>query len=362
MPVSLALILLLIPVYQTVKGGRRHWSTYTISLLVLSYLLYPTISREALRLLNCSSPVEGKQYLKVDYRVECGTAEHSLHSALAVVVLLGFSVGLPVYSYFALRKDQRRAAATGRHLFSFLSDGYRARYYWWETTVMVRKLVLVGVAVLFSDSSDGLQVFMGLGVVVTFLCAHLSARPFENATQHALETAAQLVAAVSLYAGWLLTLDISDTVRHAVSVLLVLINVSLAVVFVALLMRTGRQGAAKALRRARAAALARRSRLRGHPPHSPSRAAGGDATVLTSRDVLGLVSQQAQPGKAMAWRDNPLTTGRQGSPNGRVRRASIGELSPNARALAAVASPSGRGRVRRASVPGRPPAQQERAS
>ena len=51
----------------------------------------------------------------------------------------------------------------------WLSPGYEENFYWWECVVMLRKFVLVLVAVLFSNQGNALQIYAGIGVVVFFL-------------------------------------------------------------------------------------------------------------------------------------------------------------------------------------------------
>ena len=49
---------------------------------VVWYLIYPTVAREAVRLLNCSVPINGEQYLKADYRVQVQYAMQCVFDAV----------------------------------------------------------------------------------------------------------------------------------------------------------------------------------------------------------------------------------------------------------------------------------------
>ena len=58
--------------------------------------------------------------------------------------------------------------------------GYAQQWYAWECMVMLRKFVLVCVAVLLANAQDGLQIYAGMGVVRTRRGAtqvHLVATP-----------------------------------------------------------------------------------------------------------------------------------------------------------------------------------------
>ena len=112
---------------------------------------------------------------------------------------------------------------------------------------MLRKLVLVAVAVFTAESVDGLQMVAGLAVVMFFLSMQLMARPFHNRVQDALETAAQGCAAASLYCGWLLRLDISTAAADAISIVIIVLNAGFAAVCAFVFIRELRSAARSAL-------------------------------------------------------------------------------------------------------------------
>lgn len=73
-PAIAAVVLLVMPLYtMLVSGpadaatGRRspQWGNYRTGVLVVAYLLFPTVCREVVRMLDCSETLGDKSYLKV---------------------------------------------------------------------------------------------------------------------------------------------------------------------------------------------------------------------------------------------------------------------------------------------------------
>lgn len=72
------------------------------------YLLYPTVTRAAIRVISCSTPIDGVQYLTHDYSLACGTSQHRAFSILAWILLITFSAGFPFASFVLLFRLRHR--------------------------------------------------------------------------------------------------------------------------------------------------------------------------------------------------------------------------------------------------------------
>lgn len=73
-PAIASVVLLVMPAYNMFFAGRvdnatgrrsPHWGKYRTGVLVVAYLLFPTVSREVVRVLDCSEDLGGHSYLKV---------------------------------------------------------------------------------------------------------------------------------------------------------------------------------------------------------------------------------------------------------------------------------------------------------
>jgi hypothetical protein len=112
-----------------------------------------------------------------------------------------YVVGIPAWMYMFLRKHATQLAAIDNNnvstgsaadvqfstRYSFLYRGYRlsslkdrgAAAYYWEVVVIARKVTLLGVGVLLSESPS-LQCILGLFIVAIATIGHRSVKPFET--------------------------------------------------------------------------------------------------------------------------------------------------------------------------------------
>ena len=63
---------------------RRH----AAALLFVAFVTYMSIITSALRALDCTQPIDGVRYLRVDLSVACGAGQHTAASIVAYVVLV----------------------------------------------------------------------------------------------------------------------------------------------------------------------------------------------------------------------------------------------------------------------------------
>ena len=90
-----------------------------------------------------------------------------------------------------------------------LYAGYRHDVFWWELTIVIRKVALVVVGGVFgSRLGPDMQVYMALAMMMIFIIVHLAVRPFDEITPahrvlHWLELGALMVCWGTLYCGML---------------------------------------------------------------------------------------------------------------------------------------------------------------
>ena len=72
-------------------------------LLVLSFLVFPMVSSAAFRAFSCEGFSNGRSFLRADYAIECGTADHRLVQSIAWLGILLYPVGISlVYAVLLL--------------------------------------------------------------------------------------------------------------------------------------------------------------------------------------------------------------------------------------------------------------------
>lgn len=84
------------------------WGLYQTAVLVVLYVLYPSVSKGVVSVFPCSDDIEGRRYLLSDFSVECGTAAHTLHVVWSIVMVLVFVIGFPLISFVVLYRHSDR--------------------------------------------------------------------------------------------------------------------------------------------------------------------------------------------------------------------------------------------------------------
>ena len=242
LPLLGALVLLVIPVSRclrsvassakraagggTVVGGT--WTTYRTGVLALAYLVYPTVSRAAVAVLDCSEDIAGTTYLEKDFRVECGTVTHTVHAVAALAVITVFCIGFPLLTAVLLHRRRvggRLHDQSTRQQLLFLFQGYKDDCCWWESVVIGRKFMLAAAGVALAGTGRGHQAYVALLVAGVSLLAQLAMRPQASRSTANLEALSLAVSVASLYIGFLFTLGgVGESVEVACVLLLVVIN------------------------------------------------------------------------------------------------------------------------------------------
>ena len=152
-------------------------------LLVLSFLVFPMVSSAAFRAFSCEGFSDGRSFLRADYAIECGTADHRLVQSIAWLGILLYPVGISVvYAVLLLAARpalvQEKPTALSKAL-GFLVRDFDVQFMWWELLMAWRQLWLVGFAVLIAPGSvQQLVISFLVSLVYMLICA--VAMPFKD--------------------------------------------------------------------------------------------------------------------------------------------------------------------------------------
>ena len=212
--VKLALVLLfpllVVPLaYLGVRGRlwkRTYDRTYFVSTMVLLlYLVYPTLVKKLTVLLTCTAEIDGTHYLQLDPSVPCWQGPHLLWAwSAGLTGMLVYAIGLPFAGYRALRGTEDFSDSKTRLQYGILYDGYRDEFWWWEMTVVGRKIAVILIGAFIKGTQQILTVLLCLAVLM-FLTAFL--QPFVNEQLLRLELMALTLCFFTFWVGSMLATD-----------------------------------------------------------------------------------------------------------------------------------------------------------
>jgi rubredoxin len=238
----------------------RLFDRWVVSLVVLLFLVHPTLTKTATQLWACSiEDMEGLSFLEQDFTKLCYTPEHAVYAlGVGLLMFIAYVVGIPLLAYIILRikhtklmrmeadargfsaddkglqaylsfseedrmdidkcpiKDVKKFEAAiekrkgDREMFGFLYSGYEDDYYYWEIIIMFRKVAFGIISVLIKPYGVDIQTYCGILVLITAFIYNATARPFLNDDLDDLENGALFTSFLTLYGGLYLFSDNSS--------------------------------------------------------------------------------------------------------------------------------------------------------
>ena len=107
-----------------------------------------------------------------------------------------------------------RGSMDAREKFGILYDGYNEECWWWEVTVVARKVVVIMIGAFLKGRS---QILAALLTVATVMCMTAMKRPFVNNTLLNLEMVSLSLCFLTFWIGAMLLADRGNFVCLAVS-------------------------------------------------------------------------------------------------------------------------------------------------
>ena len=212
---------------------------YFSSVVILLFVLHPSLVRETLYLFPCQTLEDGLSVLRANPGIVCGTAQHwSMMVFVATPSFVFWCAGLPGFAMYKLYKFSRTHSngivdldaqfnemvelkseeATRlddedvQRRWGFLYRGYERQYFWWELVVTGRKVGMVLIAVMLEEWGPGVQALAAISMIQICMIVHARKEPFSYANQDGLETQSLACSFVCLLGGMVFwTQDVEDT-------------------------------------------------------------------------------------------------------------------------------------------------------
>ena len=193
-PVLIVVVLLGSFAHMLARGtpptAHRLFESATPPILRGLFLVYPLIANVAFEAFSCHD-FEGNPLI-VDVRIACYTDEYySGVFTLAIAAVSFWAFGLVIVNGTFLvcaRKDLlRHRETTFTKAVGFLHADYDPSFYWWELVEMLRRLLLVGIFVLFRRGSIT-QLFVATIFTAFYALVQVQANPYNDMYSNFLAT------------------------------------------------------------------------------------------------------------------------------------------------------------------------------
>ena len=214
---------------KLVRGKTKSvFSKLVASVIVLFFLLHPTITRYAFSLFECRAIDPGEYWLVRNLNVKCWESAHSsVALSLALPCLVVWVLLLPAVTLVYLCTHRSKLdALESKFKFGFLVNGYSRSAFYWEFVILYRKVAVVCFSVFLSTKATDIQAHSLLVVLLVAYLLHRSVQPYTTKQLNQLESRGILVSTVTIYSGmYFISPGISASTVLTLCILVILSNV-----------------------------------------------------------------------------------------------------------------------------------------
>ena len=197
------------------------------TIIVLFFLVYPTIVKSMFSNFSCIEIDKMKSYLNDNTSIECWDLTHKKFSFIVVIPsILLWVVGVPTILLILMAKNRRRLHLDYyRVVFGFLYNGYKQNRFYWEISIMYRKILLITITVFEIFQTRVLHALNLILVLMSFIYLHHAYRPYNSNQLNSMEMQALNIAAITTYFGlYYLSKNIGHEIKILLFILIVLGN------------------------------------------------------------------------------------------------------------------------------------------
>ena len=197
------------------------------TMIILFFLIHPTVTRFMFSVFSCKEILEGEFWLNESLDVRCWDGEHTFYAlVVALPSIIVWVVGTPALIFAVMLKRRRYLTNfDNKTRFGFVFNGYRLSEFYWEFVVMARKVVVISLAVFFSEISVEIQAILSLGVLAFFLVIQSKNKPFTFDHMNTLELLGISTATITIYCGiYYLSGDLGEFIKFVLFLCMVTSN------------------------------------------------------------------------------------------------------------------------------------------
>ncbi|CAG9323993.1 unnamed protein product [Blepharisma stoltei] len=197
------------------------------SLVVQLFLIHPTLVKYNFSCYNCYEVSPGNYYLRSDLDLKCWDSEHwsySLFVAFPSIMVWCITVPALCLLHIYLNRDKLLTLEL-KLQYGFLYLGYKKETYYWEFTIIYRKILIICCAVFMGNSSTSVQALTVFFLLLTCFFVQAKIQPYLTDQLNILDLRAILVSGLTIYCGlFYLTGDIVYAVKIVLFIIIVVVN------------------------------------------------------------------------------------------------------------------------------------------
>jgi len=223
---------------KTKLDFRRGMTTGAVWIL---FLIYPSVSNKIFQTYSCVDFEDGSSVLRADYTISCLDPNRTGWLALASIMIVVYPLGVPLFFYWLLHRHvtklnppgtdvdtivEKRALDPDIAHLKVLFYAYEPLFWYWEIVELFRKLMVTSIAAFFLEGT-ATQIVLTLLISMFFLGVMSSYRPYLEDDDDFLASLSHWGLILTLLAGILYKLNVSETDGYSSDVYTVLVYISL---------------------------------------------------------------------------------------------------------------------------------------
>ena len=138
-----------------------------------------------------------------DLEVACWKSEHIRYSVfVAAPSLIIWGFGIPLVAWIVLSKNKKNLEMIDlREKYGFLYNGYKKSFYFWESVIMYRKIIIIFISVFLSEFGTITQALVVFLVLILFLILNIKLKPFAFEVLNDMEMLSIITSILTVYCG-----------------------------------------------------------------------------------------------------------------------------------------------------------------
>mmetsp|Transcript_21985 Transcript_21985/g.16352 ORF Transcript_21985/g.16352 Transcript_21985/m.16352 type:complete len:234 (+) Transcript_21985:154-855(+) len=188
---------------------------------------------------NCFN-VDGDERVYDNMEVMCeGETYRKFTLGLALPGIILWGLGIPFFSAFLMSREKNHLDTVEvKEKYGFLYRGYKKRYYYWETIITYRKIVLIVIQIYLQKYGVMTQALIVFLLLILCMLLSMECEPFLNASLNRLELYSLVASMVTIYCGLFFIADsqefsdesnqtnfkMSEAMKTALFALIVVVN------------------------------------------------------------------------------------------------------------------------------------------